>query len=110
MTEATWEFLFFQVRFDVSWTTWILIVISRTGLPNPLQSRCVVLALPDLAFDQLRLFCQSGRDPPQLTEPALAALVDVFDRVPCESAGMSLRTVSRMPDRLETHVAKTMLN
>ncbi|WP_245218086.1 hypothetical protein [Ruegeria sp. HKCCE3926] len=56
MTAATWECPFFQVKMDMSWVNWVMTANSRQGLPEPFQSRCVVLDLPDLTTGQLRDF------------------------------------------------------
>lgn len=56
MTAETWECPFYQIRFDLFWANWVLTANSRMGLPEPLQSRCVVLYIPDLTRTQLRDF------------------------------------------------------
>ena len=110
MTAATWERPFFQIKCDMSWVNWVLTANSRQGLPEPLQSRCVVLDLPDLTRDQLRQFAQTEGMRRGLPDPAMAALMDVFDCGAIKNAGQSLRTVSRMLDRAQTLACQTMLN
>jgi len=110
MTAATWQCPFFQVKFDMSWVNWVMTANSRQGLPEPLQSRCVVLDLPDLTTDQLRQFAQTEGTRRGLPSPAIAALMDVFESVAITNAGLSLRTVSRMLDRAETLVHQPLLN
>ena len=56
MTAREWQCPFFQIKFDMSWIQWVMTANSRNGLPEPLQSRCVVLDLPDLTTDQMRQF------------------------------------------------------
>ncbi|WP_298837746.1 AAA family ATPase [uncultured Roseobacter sp.] len=110
MTAATWECPFFQIKFDMSWVNWVMTANSRTGLPEPLQSRCVVLDLPDLTTSQLRDFAVTEGTRRGLPDPAVAALVDIFDRGAISNARFSLRTVSRMLDRAEILARRPMLN
>lgn len=110
MTAATWECPFFQIKMDMSWVNWVLTANSRTGLPEPFQSRCVVLDLPDLTPSQLREFAIIEGTRRGLPDPALAALVDVFDCGAISNTRLSLRTVSRMLDRAETLAHQPMLN
>ena len=110
MTAATWECPFFQIKCDMSWVNWVLTANSRQGLPEPLQSRCLVLDLADLTTDQLRHFAQTEDARRCLPDPAMAALMDVFDCGAIKNAGQSLRTVSRMLDRAQTLACQTMLN
>ncbi|MDC1297536.1 AAA family ATPase [Octadecabacter sp.] len=110
MTAATWECPFFQIKCDMSWVNWVMTANSRRGLPEPLQSRCLVLDLADLTTNQLRQFAQTEGARRCLPDPAMAALMDVFDCGAVKNAGLSLRTVSRMLDRAETLVCKPTLN
>ena len=79
---------------------------SRKGLPEPLQSRCLVLDLADLTIDQLRYFAQTEGTRRCLPDAAMAALMDVFDCLAIKDAGLSLRTVSRTLDRSQMLVCK----
>ena len=99
MTARERQCPFFQVRFDMSWVHWVMTANSRNGLPEPLQSRCVVLDLPDLTTGQLRMFAVTEGTRRGLPEPALAALNGVFDCDTLPNARLSLRTVSRMIDK-----------
>lgn len=110
MTAATWECPFFQIKCDMSWVNWVMTANSRQGLPEPLQSRCMVLDLPDLTTDQLRQFAETEGARRDLPAPAMAALMDVFDCGAIINAGLSLRTVSRMLDRAQTLAYKPLLN
>ncbi|MEN8896773.1 MAG: peptidase, partial [Yoonia sp.] len=110
MTAATWECPFFQIKCDMSWVNWVMTANSRQGLPEPLQSRCLVLDLADLTTDQLRHFAQTEGARRCLPDPAMAALMDVFDCQAIKDAGLNLRTVSRMLDRAQTLVCKPILN
>lgn len=110
MTAATWQCPFFQVEFDMSWVNWVMTANSRKGLSEPLQSRCVVLDLPDLTTGQLRQFEQTEGHRRSLPGPAMAALMDVFESGAISNASLSLRSVSRMLDRAETLVHKPLLN
>ncbi|MFC3117791.1 AAA family ATPase [Jhaorihella thermophila] len=110
MTAAQWECPFFQIKCDMSWVNWVMTANSRKGLPEPLQSRCVVLDLPDLAKDQLRDFALAEGTRRGLPEPAIAALEDLFDGGAIANARLSLRTVCRMLDRVEVLARKPMLN
>ena len=110
MTAQAWECPYFQIRFDMSWANWVMTANSRVGLPAPLQSRCVVLDLPGLTPDQLRDFAKIEGKRRSLPEPALGALMDIFDCGAIRSSELSLRTVSRMLDRAETLSNSPTLN
>ncbi|MEL6467991.1 MAG: AAA family ATPase [Pseudomonadota bacterium] len=110
MTAATWQCPFFQVKFDMSWVNWIMTANGRDGLPEPFQSRCVVLDLPDLTVAQLRDFAVAEGARRGLPGTAVAALVDVFDCGAISRARLSLRTVARMLDRAETLANQPMLH
>lgn len=110
LTAASWECPFFQIKLDMSWVNWIMTANAREGLPEPLQSRCVVLDLPDLTMGQLHEFaCSEGRRR-CLPEPALAAVLDVFDSGAISNARLNLRIISRMLDRAELLAQQPMLN
>ena len=70
----------------------------------------MVLDLPDLTTDQLRHFAQTEGARRCLPDPAMAALMDVFDCRAIKDASLSLRTVSRMLDRAQTLACKPILN
>lgn len=106
MTAETWECPFYQIRFDMSWANWVLTANSRKGLPEPLQSRCVVLDLPDLSRAQLRDFALTEGERRGLPEPSLSALDDVFEHGILADRTLSLRTVSRMLDRAEALISR----
>ncbi|MEO0862658.1 MAG: hypothetical protein AAFY65_18845 [Pseudomonadota bacterium] len=110
MTARDWQCPFFQVRLDMSWVNWVMTANSRHGLPEPLQSRCAVLDLPDLTLGQLRAFAVTEGTRRCLPDPALAALIEVFDRGAVSNARLSLRTVSRMLDRAEALTHQPVLN
>lgn len=110
MTARDWQCPFFQIQMDMSWLNFVLTANGRKGLPEPFQSRCVVLDLPDLTPEQLRQFAIAQGTRRGLPEPALQALVDVFDCGAISNARLSLRTVSRMLDRAETLAHRPMLN
>ncbi len=110
MTAATWECPFFQIKCDMSWVNWVMTANSRQGLPEPLQSRCMVLDLPDLTTGQLRHFAETEGARRGLPDSAMAALMDVFDSGAIKNARLSLRTVSRMLDRAQTLACQPMLN
>ena len=110
MTAATWECPFFQVKCDMSWVNWVMTANSRQGLPEPLQSRCLVLDLPDLTTGQLRQFATTEGARRDLPDLAMEALMDVLDCEAIAHASLSLRTVSRMLDRAQTLSCQPMLN
>ncbi|WP_254448988.1 AAA family ATPase [Thalassococcus sp. S3] len=110
MTATSWECPFFQIKFDMSWVNWVMTANGREGLPEPLQSRCVVLDLPDLTIEQLHDFACSEGKRRGVPEPALAAVLDVFDSGAISNARLNLRIVSRMLDRAEMLAQQPMLN
>lgn len=101
MTAATWECPFFQVKMDMSWVNWVMTANSRQGLPEPFQSRCVVLDLPDLTTAQLRDFAMNEAARRRLPAPAVDALAAIFETGALSHRRLSLRTVARMLDRAE---------
>ncbi|EET46396.1 AAA family ATPase [Thalassobium sp. R2A62] len=109
MTAEGWECPFYQIPFDMSWANWVLTANSRKGLPEPLQSRCVVLDLPDLTRTQLRDFALTEGERRGLPEPSLSALGEVFDHEIWSEHNLSLRTLSRMLDRAEALVSRPVL-
>ena len=94
----------------MSWVNWVMTANSRNGLPSPLQSRCVVLDLHGLTPDQLRAFAEIEGKRRNLPDPALGALMDIFDCGAIRSSELSLRTVSRMLDRAQTLSNRPPLN
>ena len=76
----------------------------------PRRSRCQVLDLPDLTTSQLRQFAETEGARRDLPDPAMAALMDVFDCGAIANAGLSLRTVSRILDRAQTLACQPTLN
>jgi len=110
MTAVNWQCPFFQIKCDMSWVNWVMTAKCRQGLPEPLQSRSMVLDLPDLTTVQLRRFAEAEGTRRGLPEPAMAAVMDVFDCGAIANAGLSLRTVSRMLDRAQTLACQPMLN
>ena len=109
MTAEGWECPFFQIRFDMSWANWVLTANSRKGLPEPLQSRCLVLDLPDLTRTQLRDFALTGGERRGLPKPSLSALDAVFEHEVWADHTLSLHTVSRMLDRAEALISRPVL-
>jgi len=101
MTAATWECPFFQVKMDMSWVNWVMTANSRQGLPQPFQSRCVVLDLPDLTTGQLRDFAMAEAARRGLPEPTTDALAAIFETGALSHRRLSLRTVARLLDRAE---------
>lgn len=110
MTAARWECPFFQIKCDMSWVNWVLTANSRTGLPEPLQSRCVVLDLPDLTPGQLRQFAITEAARRGLSDPATDALAAVFESDAVAGGRLSLRTLARMLDRTEALAKQPMLH
>jgi hypothetical protein len=110
MTAENWQCPFFQIKCDMSSVNSVMTTNSRQGFPEPLQSRCVVLDLPVLTPDQLRQFAEMEGARRGLPEPAIAAVMDVFDCGALANAGLSLRTISRMLDRAQTLACQPMLN
>ena len=98
MTAKKWECPFFQISFDMSWTNWVMTANSRDGLPDFLQSRCVILELPDLTTEQLHTFAITEGRERGLSEPALESLNDVFDSELMKNKKLDLRSVNRMLD------------
>ena len=99
MTAQAWECPYYQVRFDMSWANWVMTANSSNGLPEPLQSRCVVLDLPDLTSTELGAYARRQGLTRGLTTPSLDALEESIDRLTSAGKVLSLRMVNRMLDR-----------
>ncbi|WP_170360282.1 peptidase [Ruegeria arenilitoris] len=83
---------------------------SRQGLPEPFQSRCVVLDLPDLTTGQLRDFAMTEAARRNLPAPAVDALAAIFETGAVRQSRPSLRSVARMLDRAETLAMRPLLH
>ena len=110
MTATTWECPFFQIKMDMSWVNWVLTANSRQGLPEPFQSRCVVLDLPDLTTDQVRDFAMNEAARRGLPGPATDALAAIFETGRLSKRRLNLRTVARMLDRSEALAKQPVLH
>lgn len=102
MTAETWECPYYQIRCNMSWANWVMTANSRWGLPAPLISRCIVLDLPDLTEAQLQFFVEEQGAKRKLPRPAIDATLEAIQRrMAAAGRTPSLRTVSRMLDRVE---------
>ena len=109
MTAKNWECPYYQIRLDMSWVNWVLTANSLKGMLDPLLSRCVVLDLPELAVLQLLNFIEAQGTKRNLPKAAIDATSDAVSRSMAASSTPSLRTVSRMLDRVEFLVQKPVL-
>lgn len=110
MTAETCQCPYFQVQFNMSWTNWVMTANSRRGLPDPLQSRCIILDLLDLTPDQLLDFALKEGSRRQLPRPAVEAVVDVFRLGDVAAGNLNLRLVSRMLDRADALACQPALH
>ena len=110
LTARWWSCPYYQVPLDMTWTNYVMTANSRTGIPEPLLSRCVVVELDDLTPSQLQDFARREGVRRCLPDPALTALLDVLDLQPAGARPLSLRTVSRMLDRAERLCGQPMLH
>ncbi len=95
---------------DMSWVNWVMTASSRRGLPEPFQSRCVVLDLPDITTVQLSDFALAEARQRDLSDPATEALADVFETGAMGNNRLSLRTVARILDRAEALANQPVLH
>lgn len=110
MTAETWECPYYQIRCNMSWVNWVMTANSRWGLPAPLMSRCIMLDLPDLMEAQLQVFVEEQGAKRSLPRPAIDATLEAIQRrMAAAGCTPSLRTVSRMLDRIEVMAQRPML-
>ncbi len=110
MSAQTWECPYFQVQLDMSWTNWVMTANSRAGLPEPLQSRCVVLDLPELTFAELSTYARHQAAKRTLAAPALDAVLEAIENTAASPKALNLRMVNRMLDRAEMHSKRSVLH
>ncbi|MGC9418658.1 MAG: AAA family ATPase [Rhodovulum sp.] len=101
LTARAWDCPYFQLRFDMSWITWVMTANSLSGLPAPLLSRCPPLTLPGMGIADLQAFARREGARRGLTAPAIDAIAETLDRVPRSGLEPNLRMVTRMLDRAE---------
>ena len=110
MTAETWQCPYFQIEMNMAWVNWVLTANSRSGLPEPLQSRCLVLDIPDLTDQQLIDFAIREGQMRNLSAPAIDAMLSALEMKTGFKRKVSLRVVNRMLDRAETLASRPMLH
>lgn len=101
-TARDWNCPYFRVRFDMSWIAWVLTANSLNGLPEPLLSRCPPVPLGPVPRADLMRYARRDCENRGLPEPAIEAVMDCLATAPPAAAGLSLRSVRRLIDRIET--------
>ncbi|WP_102227152.1 AAA family ATPase [Acidimangrovimonas sediminis] len=100
-TAKEWECPYYQVRFDMSWISWIMTANDTSSLPDPFLSRIEVvsLGLPGLA--DLKQFALHLGERQGLAGPAIEAVVKAIEVAFTQGLYPNLRTVIRMLERAE---------
>ncbi|MFH5774398.1 AAA family ATPase [Paracoccus sp. NGMCC 1.201697] len=99
MTARRWSCPYYQVRFDMSWVTWVLTSNNYRLLPGPLLSRCPPLRLQPLTLSDLIWFAQRQARERGLSEPSTDALIETLEAAFVPPQQRSLRLVIRLLDR-----------
>ncbi|MEP3636994.1 MAG: AAA family ATPase [Paracoccaceae bacterium] len=110
MTAETWQCPYFQIEMNMAWVNWVLTANSRSGLPEPLQSRCMVLDIPDLTDRQLIDFATREGRKRNLSGPTIDSLLSALEMKTDFKRKVSLRVVNRMLDRAEMLADRPMLH
>jgi len=110
LTSAAWPCPYFQLKFDMSWVTWVLTSNKAALLPAPLLSRCPPLRLGPLTVDDLNGFARQQGMKRKLPDEGVAAIAEVIGALGDDAARLSLRSVLRMLDELEMCLQRPILH
>lgn len=100
-TAKEWECPYYQVRFDMSWISWVMTANDITPLPEPFLSRVEVVTLDVPSTSHLVDFVRHEGGCRGLTSPAVEAMVTAIEKAAQFETRPNLRTVGRMLDRAE---------
>jgi len=89
-----------RLRFDMSHVLWVMTANAVHLAPEPVRSRCAVIALPDITPSQLAEFAAWQGSRMVLSEDGIAAIVEVLECAPkMLGRRLSPRDVNRMLER-----------
>jgi len=89
-----------RLRFDMSHVLWVMTANAVHLAPEPVRSRCAVIALPDITPAQLAEFAMRQGSRMGLSDDGIAAIVDGLERAPrVLGRRLSLRDVNRRLER-----------
>ncbi|WP_411352973.1 AAA family ATPase (plasmid) [Leisingera aquaemixtae] len=97
---ASWQCPYYQVRFDMSWISWVLTSNTCATLPAPLLSRLEVIHLPPVPISDLVAFAWREGGKRGLTEASVEAVAEALAAAG-RGAELNLRHVNRMLTRGE---------
>ncbi len=101
-TAKDWECPYYQVRFDMSWISWVLTANDISSLPEPFLSRVEILKIEAPGLSDLVQFATRMGERLALEPPAIEAIVAAIEAAFALGLHPNLRTVNRMLDRAET--------
>lgn len=106
LSAKRWSCPYYQVKFDMSWISWVLTSNDCSVLPAPLLSRCPPVRLRALTSSELVDFILREGRKKGVGATALEAAVEAFERAGHQQHPPSLRTAARVIQRaydLERH-------
>lgn len=97
LSAANWSCPYFEVKFDLSYVTWVMTSNNAFILPEPLLSRCPPIRLQGITTAELVGFARREGKRRALDEVSINAVVEAIERH--GHFNLSLRTVVRMIGR-----------
>lgn len=101
LSAANWSCPYFEVKFDMSYVTWVMTSNHHKRLPEPLLSRCPPIRLRALSTADLTAFAQRHGKRRGLSSLSVEVVVTALQQAN-STADISLRTVLRMLDKAAT--------
>lgn len=99
LTAARWSCPYYQVRFDVSWVSWVLTSNDYRLLPEPLLSRCPPIRLRHLTLAELQAFARREGAKRDLSETSIEAICEILSHPSLHQHRPGLRVAARMLER-----------
>lgn len=99
LSARRWTCPYYQVSFDMSWIGWIMTANTAVLLSEPFRSRCPPIRLRHLTTDELSAFVRREGAKRDLSETAIAAMVEVLAHPALREQRPSLRIAARMLQR-----------
>lgn len=99
LTAQSWNCPYFNIRFDMSWISWVLTSNDYRRLPEPLLSRCPPIQLRNLTSEELAGFIQREARRRQLSQLAVETILDALAHPSLRHHCPSLRLAARMLQR-----------
>ncbi|WP_240466832.1 AAA family ATPase [Frigidibacter albus] len=99
LTARRWSCPFYQVRFDMSWVSWVLTSNNYKLLPEPLLSRCPPMRLRNLTPAELDEFVRRDGGKRSLSDASIDAVAMALRHAQTQGVRPDLRLVSRLLQR-----------